>query len=43
MLAVAQAGLASGPVLRVTPAVFTTWAEVGRLAQAIAADRKLAI
>ncbi|MCC2978333.1 aminotransferase class V-fold PLP-dependent enzyme [Sphingomonas sp. PL-96] len=41
LLVVAKAGLASGPVLRVTPALFNTTAELDRLAAAIRAERRL--
>ena len=41
MLVVAKQGLASGPVLRVTPAIFTTTDELDRLAAAIRAERGL--
>lgn len=39
LLLVAKAGLASGPVLRVTPALFNTSAELDRLVAAIRAER----
>ncbi len=38
VLVVAKAGLASGPVLRVTPALFTTTAELDRVVQAIRSE-----
>ncbi len=38
VLLVAKAGLASGPVLRVTPALFTTTAELDRVVQAIRSE-----
>lgn len=41
LLVVAKAGLASGPVLRVTPALFNTSAELDRLVAAIRAERGL--
>jgi selenocysteine lyase/cysteine desulfurase len=41
LLVVAKAGLASGPVLRVTPALFTNTQELDRLVAAIAAERAL--
>lgn len=41
LLIVAKAGLASGPVLRVTPALFTSTAELDRLVRAIQAERRL--
>jgi len=41
VLVVAKAGLASGPVLRVTPSLFNTQAEMDQLAQAIQAERGL--
>lgn len=41
LLVVAKAGLASGPVLRVTPALFNTTAELDRLVAAIRAERGL--
>jgi selenocysteine lyase/cysteine desulfurase len=39
VLVVAKAGLATGPGLRVTPALFNTWAEVDRLTAAIHAEK----
>lgn len=41
LLVVAKAGLASGPVLRVTPALFNSTAELDRLVAAIRAERAL--
>mgnify|MGYP002880038509 FL=1 len=41
LLVVAKAGLASGPVLRVTPALFNSSAELDRLVGAIIAERGL--
>ncbi len=41
LLVVAKAGLASGPVLRVTPALFNSSAELDRLVAAIRAERGL--
>lgn len=41
ILVVAKQGLASGPVLRVTPALFNTTAELDRLVAAIQAERSL--
>ncbi|WCT74912.1 aminotransferase class V-fold PLP-dependent enzyme [Sphingomonas naphthae] len=41
LLVVAKRGLASGPVLRVTPALFNTTAELDRLIAAIQAERGL--
>lgn len=41
VLVVAKQGLASGPVLRVTPALFNTPAELDRLVAAIRAERRL--
>ena len=41
LLVVAKAGLASGPVLRVTPALFNSSAELDRLVSAIGAERAL--
>ncbi len=41
VLVVAKAGLASGPVLRVTPALFTTTSELDRLVAAIRQERDL--
>jgi selenocysteine lyase/cysteine desulfurase len=41
LLVVAKAGLASGAVLRVTPALFNSSAELDRLVAAIAAERSL--
>ena len=41
LLVVAKAGLASGPVLRVTPALFNTSGEVDRLVAAIRAERSM--
>jgi selenocysteine lyase/cysteine desulfurase len=41
LLVVAKAGLASGPVLRVTPALFNNSAELDRLVAAIRAERGL--
>lgn len=41
LLVVAKAGLASGPVLRVTPALFNSSAELDRLVAAIQAERGL--
>lgn len=41
LLIVAKAGLASGPVLRVTPALFNSSAELDRLVAAIRAERGL--
>lgn len=41
LLIVAKAGLASGPVLRVTPALFNSSAELDRLVVAIKAERRL--
>ncbi|WP_370308189.1 aminotransferase class V-fold PLP-dependent enzyme [Sphingobium abikonense] len=41
LLVVAKAGLASGPVLRVTPALFNSSAELDRLVAAIIAERGL--
>jgi selenocysteine lyase/cysteine desulfurase len=41
LLVVAKAGLASGPVLRVTPALFNSSAELDRLVRAIQAERGL--
>lgn len=41
LLVVAKAGLASGPVLRVTPALFDSSAELDRLVAAIRAERGL--
>ena len=41
LLVVAKAGLASGPVLRVTPALFNSSAELDRLVAAINAERRL--
>ena len=41
LLIVAKAGLASGPVLRVTPALFNSSAELDRLVAAINAERRL--
>jgi selenocysteine lyase/cysteine desulfurase len=41
LLVVAKAGLASGPLLRVTPALFNTTQELDRLVQAIQAERNL--
>ncbi|WP_145204686.1 aminotransferase class V-fold PLP-dependent enzyme [Sphingobium sp. B2] len=41
LLVVAKAGLASGPVLRVTPALFNTSEELDRLVRAIQAERGL--
>lgn len=41
LLVVAKAGLASGPVLRVTPALFNNSAELDRLVTAIRAERGL--
>lgn len=41
VLVVAKSGLASGPVMRVTPALFNTTAELDRLVVAIQAERKL--
>ncbi len=41
ILVVAKRGLASGPVLRVTPSLFNTDAEIDRFAAAVAAERRL--
>ncbi|RYE42233.1 MAG: aminotransferase class V-fold PLP-dependent enzyme [Hyphomicrobiales bacterium] len=41
VLVVAKSGLASGPVMRVTPALFNTTAELDRLVTAIQAERSL--
>lgn len=41
VLVVAKQGLASGPVLRVTPALFNTEAEIDRMVAAIQAERGL--
>lgn len=41
VLVVAKSGLASGPVMRVTPSLFNTTAELDRLVAAIQAERKL--
>jgi selenocysteine lyase/cysteine desulfurase len=41
ILVVAKQGLASGPVLRVTPSLFNTAAEIDRFAAAVAAERRL--
>lgn len=41
LLVMAKAGLKSGPVLRVTPALFSTSEELDRLVTAIAAERRL--
>ncbi len=41
LLIVAKAGLEAGPVLRVTPALFNTTAQLDRLIAAIKAERKL--
>lgn len=41
LLVVAKAGLASGPVLRVTPALFNSSKELDRLVAAIRAERRL--
>ena len=41
LLVVAKTGLASGPVLRVTPALFNTSGELDRLVAAIRAERRL--
>ena len=41
VLVVAKSGLASGPVLRVTPALFNTSEELDRLVAAIASERSL--
>ena len=41
VLVVAKPGLASGPVLRVTPALFNTAEEMARLVDAIRAERRL--
>lgn len=41
LLVVAKAGLASGPVLRVTPALFNSIAELDRLVAAIRAERHI--
>lgn len=41
LLVVAKPGLQSGPVLRVTPALFTTSSELDRLAAAIQSERSL--
>lgn len=41
VLVVAKQGLASGPVLRVTPALFNTPAEIDRLVEAVRAERNL--
>jgi selenocysteine lyase/cysteine desulfurase len=41
LLVVAKAGLASGPVLRVTPTLFNTAAELDRLAAAIKSERDM--
>jgi selenocysteine lyase/cysteine desulfurase len=41
VLVVAKAGLASGPVIRVTPALFNTAAEVDQLIRAIHIERNI--
>ena len=41
VLIVAKAGLASGPLLRVTPALFNTTQELDRLIRAITIERNL--
>lgn len=41
VLEVAKSGLASGPVMRVTPSLFNTTAELDRLVAAIQAERNL--
>ncbi|USU13852.1 aminotransferase class V-fold PLP-dependent enzyme [Sphingomonadaceae bacterium OTU29THOMA1] len=41
LLVVSKAGLASGPLLRVTPALFNTTAELDRLVAAIRAERAM--
>lgn len=41
LLVVAKRGLASGPVLRVTPALFNTADEIDRLIQAVVAERAM--
>jgi selenocysteine lyase/cysteine desulfurase len=43
VLVVAKAGLASGPVMRVTPALFNTLEDLNRLVGAIRAERSVFI
>ncbi len=43
VLVVAKSGLASGPVMRVTPALFNTTAELDRLVAALQAERNLLV